>query len=73
LRDRPDAWVDELHNRTFEPGNGHLPETKRASDFVARTGEPEPANANAVKCTPEPGPPILNRRLAVLARKQRAA
>ena len=98
LRNRPDAWIDELQNGTSEPGiaepqeqNGtsnlpprtsepklwHPHKEKYASELAARTLEPEPANANVERCTSEPEPPILNRhqrrRLAALARKERAA
>ena len=98
LHNRPDAWIEELQERTFEPKetepheddctNEWSPRTSEpatrepheascAIEFSARTLEPEPANANAETCTSEPEPPALNRherrRLAALARRQRAA
>ncbi len=69
LRDRPDAWIDELRDGTPEP-------TAAVSHEPAeRTHEPAPVSTNLEMRTPEPEPPALNRRqrrqLEALARQAR--
>ena len=68
LRGRPDAWIDELQERTPEPkaAVSHGP--------AEHTHEPAPVSTNLEMRTPEPERP-LNRRqrrqLEVLARQAR--
>ena len=68
LRDRPDAWIDELRDGTSEPtaAVSHEP--------IEYTLEPEPANTNLATCTPEPERPLnrhQRRQLEALARQAR--
>jgi hypothetical protein len=77
LRDRPDAWIDELRDDRCEPGEAEALTRNFTNEMSPCTSEPNPANANLEPCTPEPEPPALSRqqrrRLEALARKRRAA
>ncbi len=84
LRNRPDAWIDELQNGTPEPRESEPPDRPRlASEPPLRTSEPKtleaPQDASAHELdarASEPERPLnrhQRRRLEVLARKRRAA
>ncbi|MFO1047897.1 MAG: hypothetical protein U1E52_08385 [Geminicoccaceae bacterium] len=80
LRDRPDAWIDELKNGTAEPGKtepareagprepaGGMQRPKNGTPEPERPGSPLPAEPAA------PPNRQQRRRLAALARGRRAA
>ena len=84
LRNRPDAWIDELQNGTPEPRESEPPDRPRlANEPPLRTSEPKtleaPQDASAHELDARASKPErpLNRhqrrRLEVLARKRRAA
>ena len=62
LRNRPDAWIDELQNGTSEPGEAEPQQESWTTETPPRTPEPEPALNRHQR-----------RRLEALARKRHAA
>jgi hypothetical protein len=87
LRDRPDAWIDELQDGTREPEPAGPPQEGRPDEASSRTFEPRPWALHepermiellARMLEPEPTNANLESctsepELAALARKRRAA
>jgi len=71
LRDRPDAWIDELQDGTSEPARSEPGEQRRTDSSLPRTHEPDPPLAQAVARTGEPERPLNRRERRALAALQR--
>ena len=54
LRNRPDAWIDEVQNGTSEPGEAGAHQQNRTNGFRRARANPSD-RPTAVACTPEPG------------------
>ena len=53
LRNRPDAWIDELQDGTYEPGELEPQQQNRANDLPACTFEPKLQEPHDAECTIE--------------------
>ena len=53
LRDRPDAWIDELQNGTPEPGSPEPQQQNCTNDLSPCTSEPEHQESHEEKYTNE--------------------
>jgi len=75
LRDRPDAWIDELRDGTPEPGEAEPQQEICTTETPSCTHEPNARELRKEECALEPGPPLnrhQRRALAVMARKRAA-
>ena len=75
LRNRPDAWIDELQNGTSEPGEAEPQQESWTTETPPRTPEPNARELGKEECTPEPERRLnrhQRRALAALTRKRAA-